>query len=118
LRFGAVSVLLPGDIGGEAEHLVTPRLATGPVTILKAPHHGSSSSSTEPFIAAVHPAAVIFSAGRGNHFGHPAPSVVARYRAVHCLIFRTDEDGAVVLDTDGRTVQISTWSGRRITLPK
>jgi competence protein ComEC len=118
LRFGDVSVVLPGDIGREAEQLVTPKLTTGRITILKAPHHGSATSSTEPFIAAAHPAAVIFSAGRGNRFGHPAPLVVARYRAVNCLIFRTDQDGAVVLDTDGRTVQISTWSGRRITLPR
>ena len=62
--------------------------------------------------------AVVFSAGRNNRFGHPAPAVVARYRALHSLVFRTDEDGAIVLDTDGRTVQITTWSGRRITLPR
>jgi competence protein ComEC len=118
LRFGDVSVVLPGDIGREAEQLVTPKLAPGRITILKAPHHGSATSSTEPFIAAAHPAAVVFSAGRANRFGHPAPVVVARYRAAHCLIFRTDQDGAIVLDTDGRTAEISTWSGRRITLPR
>jgi len=118
LRLGEVSVVLPGDIGREAEQLVTPKLAPGRITILKAPHHGSATSSTEPFIAAGHPVAVVFSAGRGNRFGHPAPLVVSRYRAAHCLIFRTDQDGAVVLDTDGRTAEISTWSGRRITLPR
>jgi competence protein ComEC len=118
LRFGDVSIVLPGDIGREAEQIVAPRLATGRITILKAPHHGSATSSTEPFLSAAHPAAVVFSAGRDNRFGHPAPLIVARYRVVNCLIFRTDEDGAVVLDTDGRTVQIHTWSGRRITLPR
>jgi competence protein ComEC len=118
LRFGDVSIVLPGDIGREAEDLLTPTLDTRPITIVKAPHHGSATSSTEPFVSALHPAAVIFSAGRNNRFGHPAPAVVARYRALHSLVFRTDEDGAVVLDTDGRTVQMTTWSGRRITLPR
>ena len=118
LRFGDVSIVLPGDIGREAEQLLTPTLDAGPITIVKAPHHGSATSSTEPFIRVLHPAAVIFSAGKNNRFGHPAPVVLARYRALHALVFRTDEDGAVVLDTDGRTVQMTTWSGRRITLPK
>jgi competence protein ComEC len=118
LRFGDVSIILPGDIGRDAENTLTPMLDPRPITIVKAPHHGSLTSSTEPFVSALHPAAVVFSAGRNNRFGHPAPAVVARYRALHSLVFRTDEDGAVVLDTDGQTVQMTTWSGRRITLPR
>ena len=116
IRFGEVSILLPGDIGREAEQRLTPTLATAPLTIVKAPHHGSATSSTQPFVDALHPAAVIFSAGRGNRFGHPAPPVVARYRAANAVIFRTDEDGAIVLDTDGRSVEMVTWSGRRVNL--
>ena len=117
LRLDSVSIVLPGDIGREAEQLLTPRLSTAPITIVKAPHHGSATSSTEAFVAATHPSAVIFSAGRNNRFGHPAPVVVARYRDANCLVFRTDEDGAVVLDTDGRAVHITTWaSGRSVTL--
>jgi competence protein ComEC len=118
LRLGDVSIVLPGDIGREAEGILTPMLDTRPITVVKAPHHGSATSSTEPFLNALHPAAVIFSAGKNNRFGHPAPVVVARYRALHSLVFRTDEDGAVVLDTDGRTVEMTTWSGRRITFPR
>jgi competence protein ComEC len=115
-RFGDVSVVLPGDIGREAESLITPTLDTRRITIVKAPHHGSATSSTDRFLSALHPAAVVFSAGRGNRFGHPAPVVMARYRAMHALVFRTDEDGAVVLDTDGKTVEMTTWSGRRVAL--
>jgi competence protein ComEC len=114
LRMGDVSIVLPGDIGAEGERTI--RLALGPLTIVKAPHHGSATSSTVPFIRAAHPSAVVFSAGRGNHFGHPAPVVVGRYRDAGALMFRTDVDGAVVLDTDGRSVEISTWSGRHVTL--
>jgi competence protein ComEC len=114
LRMGDVSIVLPGDIGAEAERTI--HLALGPLTIVKAPHHGSATSSSVPFVLAAHPSAVVFSAGRGNHFGHPAPAVVGRYRDAGALLFRTDVDGAVVLDTDGRTVEISTWSGRHATL--
>ena len=113
VRFGDVSILLPGDIGREAEQRLTPLLATARLTIVKAPHHGSATSSTQPFVDALHPSAVIFSAGRGNRFGHPAPSVVARYGAANAMIFRTDEDGAIVLDTDGKSVEMWTWMGRR-----
>jgi competence protein ComEC len=116
LRYGEVSIILPGDIGREAENLITPALDPRRITVVKAPHHGSATSSTEPFVDALRPAGVVFSAGRSNRFGHPAPAVVARYRARYALVFRTDEDGAVMLDTDGKTVQMSTWSGRRVTL--
>ena len=113
LRLGDVAIVLPGDIGREGEDAVAPRLSRAPLTVLKAPHHGSASSSTPPFLEAVQPAAVVFSEGRGNRFGHPAPVVLDRYRQRHALIFRTDEDGAVVLETDGHRVTFSTWSGRR-----
>jgi len=117
LRLGSVSIVLPGDIGREAEQSLNPTLSTAPITVVKAPHHGSATSSTEPFIAAIHPAAVIFSAGRNNRFGHPAPVVVARYRSANAVMFRTDEDGAIVLETDGRVVHVTTWaSGREVTL--
>ena len=54
---------------------------------------------------------MIFSAGRDNRFGHPAPVVVERYRALGAAMFSTAEDGAVILDTDGQSVEIE-WSGR------
>jgi len=118
IRFGEVSIVLPGDVGREAEERLTPYLDTAPLTIVKAPHHGSATSSTQPFIDALHPAAVVFSAGRGNRFGHPALPVVARYRAANAVMFRTDEDGAIVLDTDGKSVEMWTWSGRRVRLQR
>jgi competence protein ComEC len=114
LLFGDVSIVLPGDIAAEGEQAVTPLLSAAAVRVLKAPHHGSASSSTAPFLDAARPAAVVFSEGRGNRFGHPAPIVLQRYRERHALIFRTDEDGAIVLDTDGRSVKFNTWSGRKV----
>jgi competence protein ComEC len=80
--------------------------------VLKAPHHGSATSSTPEFLSAVHPRVVIFSAGRDNRFNHPAPVVVSRYRALNTTMFSTAEDGEVILETDGRSVFIRAWTGR------
>jgi competence protein ComEC len=118
LRYGSVAVLLPGDIGAEGESAVAPLIDTAPLTIVKAPHHGSATSSSRRFIAALHPAAVVFSAGRHNTFGHPAPDVVERYVTAGARVFRTDLDGAVVLDTDGRSAVMWTWTGRRVTFTR
>jgi competence protein ComEC len=113
LRYGAASIVLPGDVGREGEQALSALLTRVPIRVLKAPHHGSASSSTPPLLDAASPTAVVFSAGRANRFGHPAPVILDRYRDRRALIFRTDEDGAIVLDTDGSRVRFSTWSGRR-----
>jgi competence protein ComEC len=109
VRFGEVSFLLPGDIGKEGESRALEHFEPTPVVVLKAPHHGSATSSTMRFLEAVRPRAVICSAGRNNRFGHPAPEVVARYRALGVRMFGTTEDGAVIADTDGRDVWIRGW---------
>ena len=105
--------MLAGDIGKEGEAAVSALLSRVPIRVLKAPHHGSASSSTPPFLDAAGPAAVVFSAGRGNRFGHPAAAILQRYRDRRALILRTDEDGAIMLDTDGSRVRFTTWSGRK-----
>lgn len=116
IRIGEVAFILPGDITRAAEPAVIARMNPAPLTIVKAPHHGSAGSSTQAFIDAARPAAVIFSAGRRNPFGHPAPVAVNRYRAAGALVFSTGDDGAVIVDTDGKNVVISTWNGRQLTL--
>jgi competence protein ComEC len=109
---GNVAVLLPGDISRAVEPAIASTFDAAPIVIVKAPHHGSAGSSSPAFVNATHPAAVIFSAGRHNPFGHPAPVVVDRYRAAGARIFSTADDGAVVIDTDGRNVDMWTWNGR------
>ncbi len=114
LRYGDVSVVLPGDIGKEGETAVLAHLQPSPITILKAPHHGSATSSTPELLHALEPDLVVFSAGRANRFGHPAPAVVARYRALGTTMFSTAEDGAVIVDTDGKSVRVRGWTGREV----
>jgi len=112
VRYGRVQVILPGDVGREGELRALQQVQSAPVVILKAAHHGSATSSTAEFVAATRPRAVIFSAGRRSPFGHPAPVVVSRYRALGAAIFSTAEDGAVILDTDGQSVELRGWTGR------
>jgi competence protein ComEC len=115
VRYGRVSVILPGDIGSEGEVAVMARLQPAALTVLKAPHHGSATSSSARFLEAASPRVAIFSAGRANRFGHPAPAVVARYRAMGAALFSTADDGAVIVDTDGRSVMVVGWrSGRTL----
>jgi competence protein ComEC len=112
VRLGSVSILLTGDIGREGERAILSRIEPGRLTVLKAGHHGSATSSAPELLAALAPAAVIFSAGRDNRFGHPHPTVVERFEARGTAIFRTDRDGAVFVETDGTTVQMRGWTGK------
>ena len=113
VRVGDVAFVFPGDISRAVEPDVAAHFSPAPIVILKAPHHGSAGSSSQPFIDALEPRAVVFSAGQRNPFGHPAAVVVARYQASGVDIFSTAADGAVVMDTDGRQVEAWTVTGRR-----
>ncbi|MEX1130016.1 MAG: DNA internalization-related competence protein ComEC/Rec2 [Vicinamibacterales bacterium] len=117
LRYRDVSILLPGDIGAGIERALIPALDLRPVVILKAAHHGSATSSSEAFIEATNPRAVVFSAGRNNRFGHPAPSVVERFARRGVEMFHTAHDGAVFVETDGKSATVTGWhTGRRLFL--
>ena len=105
LGFGSVHFLLTGDIEEGAES----RIGPGRSEVLKVPHHGSKSSSSPVFIAAVAPRVAIVSAGYRNRFGHPHPTVVDRFRAAGVRLYRTDRDGAVTVSTDGARIWVRTF---------
>ena len=108
-----VSIWLTGDIGRDTEQLLAPAVQPSRLRVVKVPHHGSLTSSSGPFLRALAPRLAVVSAGRNNRFGHPAPAVLARYQQLGASIFRTDQDGAVTVTTDGRVVDVQTVSGRR-----
>jgi competence protein ComEC len=116
IDYGSVSILLPGDIGSDVERMLAPSLQLRPTVILKAAHHGSATSSSEPFLDAVRPRAVIFSAGSNNRFGHPAPVVVERFQKHGVEMFNTATDGAVFVETDGTKVEVKGWTGKKVTI--
>jgi competence protein ComEC len=103
LRYGTSRVLLEGDAeaSSEADMLADGRLA--PVTLLKVGHHGSKTSTTPGFLAAIHPQDAVISVGRHNTFGHPRFDVLATLEAAHVHTYRTDRDGAMtfLLDAEG-----------------
>jgi competence protein ComEC len=113
LRYGDVEVLLTGDAGAEFERAFVPDPSTRPLRVLKVAHHGSRSSTSEAFASTYRPAIAVVSAGRGNLFGHPSRDVLTRLSAIRASIFRTDRDGAVTLETNGREIVMTTEAGRR-----
>jgi competence protein ComEC len=117
LRWREVSILLTGDIGRPVERDVAAAIPPARLRVIKIPHHGSLTSSTTAFLAALHPQIAIASAGRANHFGHPVPEILDRYRAIGAAVFRTDTDGAVTAVTDGRSIKVRAFTGRTLSLP-
>src|SRR5438067_11142261 len=95
---GTRSVLITGDIerGAEAQMVALGRAPKSDVLLV--PHHGSRTSSTPAFIAAVAPSWAIVPVGYRSRFGHPNPEVVERYRAAGAQLVRTDLDGAVSIN--------------------
>jgi len=100
-------ILLPGDIEKGGERTLLNADAPLKADVLVAPHHGSRSSSTEPFVRAIDPRWVVFSSGYQNRYGHPHPEVAARYRRHGTKLLRTAEGGALHfrLTPDGISVQ-------------
>lgn len=99
---GDQRLLVSGDAGAEVERRLADRLP-GPVSVLVAGHHGSRSSSSPSWIAASRPRHVVFSAGRDNPHGHPAASVVRRFRAAGSCLWNTATDGALTFRLGGDT---------------
>jgi competence protein ComEC len=112
LRWRDVSFVFTGDIGREAEAQLSGQFAPAALRVVKVPHHGSATSSSEEFVHALAPDVAVISAGRSNNFGHPSPVVLNRYREEGAAIFRTDHDGAVSIDTDGTSLHVSSYTGR------
>ena len=90
------SVLLTGDLEARGElELVRRDPAALKADVLLVPHHGSRTSSTRAFIAAVAPTVAVITPGYRNRFGHPRPDIVARYDEAGIRLYRTDYDGAL-----------------------
>lgn len=117
LRYGAVRVLLTGDVGTAVEAEVAAAVdAADPVppglTVLKVAHHGSAGSTGDAWLAATRPSLAIVSAGASNPFGHPAAEVLARLDAAGADVWRTDRDGEVGVRTNGRVIEVRAFTRR------
>ncbi|HJU09059.1 MAG TPA: DNA internalization-related competence protein ComEC/Rec2, partial [Rhodanobacteraceae bacterium] len=88
-------LLLPADTTSNTEPAIANAVPAGAPLVLIVPHHGSKTSSSEDYLRALHPQLAVASAGYRNRFGHPAPVVVARYRALGIPLLATFDTGAV-----------------------
>jgi competence protein ComEC len=108
ISIGDQHILLAADIEKDSEQqLLAGHADKLPAALLVVPHHGSKTSSTEPFIAAVHPGYAVFTVGYRNRFGHPNQDVVQRYANNGSTLLRSDEDGAILIkmDADGLAIE-------------
>jgi competence protein ComEC len=107
VSYGEISFLFTGDIMAKAEQeLVDLAGADLGCDVLLVPHHGSRTSSSQPFLSSVQPDVAVFSAGWKNRFRLPHPTVLAAYEKIGCRIFRTDQNGAIMFKTDGNRLTV------------
>jgi competence protein ComEC len=104
VEYGAASLFLEGDAEATSEQSMLAQHRITPVSLLKVGHHGSRSSTTPAFLAAVAPKAAIVSVGRNNTFGHPRFEVIDRIARAKSYLYRTDEFGLTtfLLEKNGR----------------
>lgn len=91
-------LLFTGDISARVEPVVAASLDPGPAPVLLVPHHGSKTSSSAAFIAALQPSLALVSAGWRNRYGHPRPEVVQRYAKAGVSLLNTADNGAIAVD--------------------
>jgi competence protein ComEC len=109
LSWGNVSFLFTADIRAEAELELIMQRANLKATVLKIAHHGSDTSTSEHFLAAVDPEVAVICVGAGNPFGHPGPEVTERLvdRLGEDNVYRTDQDGTIEFISDGERLWVS-----------
>jgi competence protein ComEC len=112
LTYGKICFLFPGDIEREAEEFLLQNGDLEPCTILKVPHHGSATSSSPGFLEALQPSIGVISTGKYSRFESFSPLILERYRKAGIKIYRTDQDGAIQIQTDGMEVQVKTFGQR------
>ena len=108
VTFGSRKFLFMGDAEKEAEAALLAAGADLSADVLKAGHHGSSTSTSAELLEAVKPSYAILTCGLDNSYGHPHPEVVERLKEAGVTIYRSDANGTVVITTDGETLHFQT----------
>jgi len=109
IQFGERSILLTGDIEQAAERSLLASQQQLRADVVKVPHHGSKTSSTEGFVLATKPQLAIISVGRNSRFGHPHKEVVDRWKANGATVLTTGEYGTITLTTNGHDLNLKTF---------
>jgi len=117
LTFGAFSALFTGDAEAPTEAWLLEAGVPLHASVLKVAHHGSQYSSGPAFLRAVGARIAVVSVGRVNEYGHPSDETLQRLASGGGSVYRTDRDGDVTIETDGRSIQTRTAQGRRESSP-
>ena len=111
LTYGDNSFVMCGDAENQAEEDIVNSGAVLKADVLKAGHHGSSTSTSDAFLKKVSPSWVVIQCGKGNSYGHPHKETMEKLKKAGCQILRTDEEGTITAFSDGKTITWSTGSG-------
>lgn len=113
VEFGSTRWLFTGDAEAEEEQWLVNRWGNAlTATVLKAGHHGSKTSSTPAFLDAVNPQVVLVSVGADNTYGHPSPLVMSEMVRRGIRVLRTDQEGTIIVGTDGQRQWVETRAGK------
>jgi competence protein ComEC len=109
LVYGDVSFMFTGDLEFEGEYNIIKNHGQDIVSnILKVGHHGSSTSTSDDFFAAVDPEIAVISVGVFNNFGHPYSGTIAKFEDAGIKVYRTDRQGNITVKTDGKIFTVLT----------
>ena len=109
LTYGIHGFLFCGDIEGLGEAEILKRNSDLTSAVLKAPHHGSKTSNSSKFVESTRPKFAVFTVRAGGRSNLPNSEVLERYEAIGAKILRTDRDGAIFFDTNGKDLQVKTY---------
>lgn len=108
LRHGKNSFLFTGDAETKAEREMAESGILGHVTVYKAGHHGSSTAIQSDFMNIIRPDYTVISCGKSNSYGHPHKETLELLKKLGSKVYRTDQNGTVVFESDGDTLKINT----------
>ena len=111
ISYGTVNLLYAGDATASAEEAITKTGYPLAAQVLKVGHHGSSGSSSAPFLSRVNPDIAVIPVGNANDYGHPHKATLDRLAAAGSMVFRTDTDGTIRVMSDGSTIAVATEKG-------
>jgi competence protein ComEC len=106
LAYGSQTFLLTGDAPVSTEYSILSKLPE--LTVLKAGHHGSQTSTSFELMEKTTPEYTVLSVGANNSYGHPHAAVVARLEQFRSRVLRTNEAGDITFTTDGDTTDVKT----------
>lgn len=107
IEYGSTSFLFTGDAEYAEERDIVESGQALESTLLKVAHHGSEYSSSYVFLREVMPKYAVISVGRENEYGHPSEAALSRLRDLDAVVYRTDECGSIICESDGTTLRFT-----------